>query len=497
MITAMLHKIYAEGATLLLYHFNPWLSAVKQRTEREQEIFTEVRSWQYYNNPKRIDELRLYYDDIYSNDEDIIEAYDFSKSGVQKIKKNSIFLLKDTRSRFYNVQNSLRVTTDTPSCYEKNIYIFGNCVAAGAFVEDQFTVASCLQRLLNKSQPNGVCVVGAANWTNIYETARQILSPMYHFSRESIVVVVANDAQENKITPLLPLFDDQDFIHYHNITDIFNSPRTYKDIVFDSDTHIGHRGYQIIAEHIHGHIDSIMKSPPRFPVGLSKIFDADFVSMLEEMRSTNKCIGKNVGAVVMNCNPFTLGHRYLIEQAKQQCDYLYIFVVEENKSFFSYDDRLSMVKAGVEDMDNISVVPSGKMILSDETLPEYFTKEKRSDIQIDPNNDLITFATVIAKALGITVRFAGAEPYCYITRQYNDGMRNILPKYGLKFVEMERKDEISASKVRECLDLKNFTEVQDLVPASTFAHLIKMGLVSVSTEFKDGVLEASPCAHPL
>ena len=40
------------------------------------------------------------------------------------------------------------------------------------------------------------------------------------------------------------------------------------------------------------------------------------------------------GAVVMNCNPLTLGHRYLIEQALKQCDYLMIFVVQEDKSFF-------------------------------------------------------------------------------------------------------------------------------------------------------------------
>ena len=34
-----------------------------------------------------------------------------------------------------------------------------------------------------------------------------------------------------------------------------------------------------------------------------------------------------VGAIVMNCNPFTMGHRYLIETAASQVDRLYVFVL--------------------------------------------------------------------------------------------------------------------------------------------------------------------------
>ncbi|EFA28598.1 ABC transporter, ATP-binding protein, partial [Haemophilus influenzae HK1212] len=38
------------------------------------------------------------------------------------------------------------------------------------------------------------------------------------------------------------------------------------------------------------------------------------------------------GSIVMNANPFTLGHRYLIEQALQQCDHLHLFIVGEDAS---------------------------------------------------------------------------------------------------------------------------------------------------------------------
>lgn len=54
-----------------------------------------------------------------------------------------------------------------------------------------------------------------------------------------------------------------------------------------------------------------------------------------------------VGSIVMNCNPFTLGHRYLIEYASKYVDYLYIFVVEEDKSFFPFSDRIDLIKKGL------------------------------------------------------------------------------------------------------------------------------------------------------
>jgi cytidyltransferase-like protein len=55
--------------------------------------------------------------------------------------------------------------------------------------------------------------------------------------------------------------------------------------------------------------------------------------------------GEN-GAIVMNANPFTLGHRYLIETAAKEVNNLYIIVVKENRSLFSYDDRKRMITKG-------------------------------------------------------------------------------------------------------------------------------------------------------
>ena len=76
-----------------------------------------------------------------------------------------------------------------------------------------------------------------------------------------------------------------------------------------------------------------------------------------------------VGAAVMNCNPFTLGHRYLIETAARECDRLYVFVLSEDKSRFSAADRLTLVKEGTKDLKNVTVLPTGPYLISSATFP--------------------------------------------------------------------------------------------------------------------------------
>lgn len=185
------------------------------------------------------------------------------------------------------------------------------------------------------------------------------------------------------------------------------------------------------------------------------------------------------GSIVMNCNPFTLGHRYLVEYAASQVETLYIFVVEEDSSYFPFKDRLELVKKGTEDIKNVVVFPSGNFIISAVTFPGYFYKDDMKDIKIDCSNDINVFVQYIAPTLNIKIRFAGEEPLDPITNLYNDSMKEILPKYGMEFRSIPRKkvengdDVISASRVRLCLDKADFQEIKKFVPESTLNYLIE------------------------
>ncbi|MBO6061632.1 MAG: adenylyltransferase/cytidyltransferase family protein, partial [Clostridia bacterium] len=120
------------------------------------------------------------------------------------------------------------------------------------------------------------------------------------------------------------------------------------------------------------------------------------------LASLKKPEGGVTGAAVMNCNPFTLGHRYLVEQAAKAVDNLMVFIVSEDRSRFAFEDRLAMVHAGTEGIPNVIVQPGGDYMISSATFPTYFMKEGQDKQAINAALDITLFGQRIAPALGIT-----------------------------------------------------------------------------------------------
>lgn len=180
---------------------------------------------------------------------------------------------------------------------------------------------------------------------------------------------------------------------------------------------------------------------------------------------------RTVGAIVMNANPFTLGHRALAEYAAARCDVLHLFVVEEDRSLFPTDTRFRLVEEGTADLANVRVHLSGPYMISSATFPTYFLKDGESAAALQSELDITLFASAIAPVLHITRRFAGEEPLDPITGCYNDAMRDILPRYGIKFIEIPRLAlsdvSISASRVRTLIENQQYCEAQMLVPEPT------------------------------
>lgn len=184
----------------------------------------------------------------------------------------------------------------------------------------------------------------------------------------------------------------------------------------------------------------------------------------------------NNGAVVANCNPFTLGHRYLVEEAAAQVDHLYLFVVREEKSLFPFPARFRMVQDGTADLGNVTVLDTSVYAVSSITFPTYFLKEGDPAGAIQMELDLTLFATRIAPHFGIKTRFVGTEPLSRTTADYNDTMHRILPPLGIEVLEMERKAAdgaaISASRVRDMLSRGELEGIAELVPVTTLDFLL-------------------------
>ena len=161
------------------------------------------------------------------------------------------------------------------------------------------------------------------------------------------------------------------------------------------------------------------------------------------------------GVIVMNANPFTLGHQYLVRKASEAVDRLFIIPVKDDStdsfitgnsnqdgsaSFsgvpFPYEERLAMMKAGCGDL--ATVLEGSSYQISDITFPTYFLKDLSDASETQIRLDLDLFGRHIAPALGATVRFVGSEPSDPLTARYNELMKEILPTYGISVVEIPR-----------------------------------------------------------
>ena len=181
-------------------------------------------------------------------------------------------------------------------------------------------------------------------------------------------------------------------------------------------------------------------------------------------------------AVVMNANPFTIGHRYLVLQAAEQASTLYVIVVREDRSDFSYSERLAMIKAGCEDIENVVVVEGSQYAISDLTFPTYFLKQVTDATDTYITLDLDLFARHIAPALGVNTRYVGSEPVDALTARYNKLMQEILPQHGISVNCIDRLEldgqPVSASRVRQALADGSLAMADALVPVTSVPYLI-------------------------
>ncbi len=186
---------------------------------------------------------------------------------------------------------------------------------------------------------------------------------------------------------------------------------------------------------------------------------------------------ENIGCIVMNCDPFTKGHRYLIERASAESDLLHIFILSSGGTF-SPEDRYSMVVAGTADLTNIARHRASDYLVSPATFPTYFIKAKGRTTEVACALDIKIFTDIIAPELGIKKRFAGTEPYCSVTAEYNRMMSVYLPQHGIDFIEIPRFEyggrAVSASEVRNLYKQKRWNKIKDLVYYTTYDIMKKM-----------------------
>lgn len=404
----------------------------------------------------------------------------------QIVEKNGRYQHIDQVSEYVNVFGGCRKTMYQPKKYQSTIHIYGRCGAFGYAVDDSDTMPSMLQKRLMESGRE-IRVVNHGLWGADNEKI------LHNLSMDVMEGVIKRNDKVVLYMDYLPYMKRLQSLNL-NIQDTtvpFHEFKKNKEIFYDKPGHMTAKGYEYISELLDQMLSCpfVTKPDEEEKKNIQEFFFCfqnkknrlneygleKYLQEIERQISDKIDLAKKTGAIVMNCNPFTIGHRYLIEIAAREVDNLLIFVLEEDRSFFSFKDRLQMVRNGTEDLENVYVFPSGKFMISALTFPEYFIKEQEKNIKINPIEDVQIFAGDIAPRFHITVRFAGTEPKDNVTKQYNDVLREQLPIYGINFIEinrLEKKGEVvTATEVRRRFISGDFENLKEMVPITTYDYM--------------------------
>lgn len=376
--------------------------------------------------------------------------------------------------------NGERVTPSNNG-FTRSIDIYGPCTAYSLFTSKVSSLSENLKRLLvengqeydvkNYAVPNG------GDFLN------DLIKMIYNGTQNRRLILFIN-----KYPTELWKFISESGLNHFDFTDAFKNEHY---CFFNQNMHFSPKGNRLAAEHILNSIDlnvamdytytDLIKGIPDNRFYLKEKRVNDYLTYLKKNKFSSSGIN---GFIEMNASPFTNGHRYLIDYARQNCDHLYVFVTEDNRSALPFYDRFSMIKEYCDKYDNIKVLTGSDFIGSPFTITAYYNK--KYDMKLNAVEDVLNFKELIIPILDIDIRFMGEEKNSVVTNDLNTAYLEFMASIGKETRVIPRLaldgTDISASSVRSSLFEGDYERLKKLVPEHVFEYLKNLS----QEEFTEG-----------
>ena len=343
----------------------------------------------------------------------------------------------------------------------------------GAYVEDRHTIESYLQSMINRDGRSVRVVNCGCFETKYQEMIHMTSTPM----KPGDIVVMHLENHEYSGTETIDL------------TDILDRNNVPNEWLLDIPLHCNHKVNELYARDLYdrmtteGVLDSPVSAEPSEMLTRDLAINSLYLDLY--FNDFHPEPGQRIGTVGMHGNPFTLGHRFLIETASRQVDKLFVLLIEDELGIFSYAERFAMAVDATRDLPNVTIVSGGPFQATRNVFREYFVKVDPADMEESATADALIYTEIIGPRLGVTCRFFGDEKHNPKMAFFNELMKKILPRYGIEAIELPRASvdgrAISASVARSAADSGDMDTLLANVPAATLRF---MGLDFCDSEKK-------------
>ena len=196
-------------------------------------------------------------------------------------------------------------------------------------------------------------------------------------------------------------------------------------------------------------------------------------NQLDKLKKDYHISDNKKACVIINANPMTNGHLYLIETASKENDEVVVFVVSEDLSSFPFEHRFKIITEACAPFKNVQVVPSLSYLVSKLTFPKYFLKEDQLIQAEQTLVDVLVYKLYYTKHFNIKLRYLGEEPFSFNTDKYNQVLKDYLGG-NIKIIERKEQNNqiISASLVRKSIKANKIDKIKEFVPLATYNYLL-------------------------
>ena len=370
----------------------------------------------------------------------------------------------------------------------RNIYIFGSCLTFGLFTDDEHTFPSILQQLICQS-------------SNSHQTVHNFGVKGRNCLLNDLLFALNNPLRKGDIAIFACLFSDtcrqiienaicnRIKLKVYNFSAYLNAHTLPKHCFLNSSFHCNQVIYKELANytkeiiqtipmpdmiddtiHVELSLSYLQETKKSSLIDTDRLLDELFIKDLlqrVQQQAFHHKDGQIIGSLVMAANPFTNGHAQLVDYVARECDYFYIFIIEDSHFDFPFVMRFAMAQKYASKYSHCRVIPTGNYFGADFLFPEYHDRVQYNKTKItSPQIDTIIFARHLAPCLGINRRYLGSEETDPVTQQFNEYLQSFLPRYGIDVVVVPRfntpnNNIISGSYVRGLL--KSFPESEELI----------------------------------